>query len=62
MRTGSEETGSTHVPTIAGPFSSLLSRSQFPPPGTKRWVVRRKAEVVAGVRGGLKVTRLKEYR
>lgn len=25
----------------------------LPPPGTKRWVIRRKAEVVAAVRGGL---------
>jgi len=25
----------------------------LPPPGTKRWVMRRKAEVVAGVRAGL---------
>jgi hypothetical protein len=25
----------------------------LPTPGTKRWVSRRKAEVVAGVRGGL---------
>ena len=25
----------------------------LPPPDTKRWVIRRKAEVVAGVRSGL---------
>lgn len=25
----------------------------LPPPGTKRWVIRRKAEVVAGVRAGI---------
>ncbi|TDQ84356.1 uncharacterized protein DUF1153 [Dongia mobilis] len=25
----------------------------LPPPGTRRWVIRRKAEVVAGVRAGL---------
>ena len=25
----------------------------LPPPDTKRWVIRRKAEVVAAVRGGL---------
>jgi hypothetical protein len=30
-----------------GPLSSL------PPPNTKRWVIRRKAAVVAAVRGGL---------
>ena len=28
-------------------------RSSTPPPSTKRWVIRRKAEVVAAVRGGL---------
>ncbi len=48
-----EGTKSTNVLTIAGPYGSLLSRNDLPPPGTKRWVVRRKAEVVAGVRGGL---------
>ena len=30
-----------------------LSLEDLPPPGTKRWVIRRKAEVVAGVRAGL---------
>lgn len=30
-----------------------LTRGDLPPPGTKRWVIRRKAEVVAGVRAGL---------
>jgi len=38
---------------IAGPNGTPLSRGDLPPAGTKRWVVRRKAEVVAGVRGGL---------
>jgi len=32
---------------IGSPFDSL------PPANTKRWVIRRKAEVVAAVRGGL---------
>jgi hypothetical protein len=27
--------------------------ADLPPPNTKRWVIRRKAEVVAGVRSGL---------
>lgn len=27
--------------------------ADLPPPGIKRWVIRRKAEVVAAVRGGL---------
>ena len=30
-----------------------LSESDLPPPDTKRWVTRRKAVVVAGVRSGL---------
>lgn len=34
-------------PDTHGPLSSL------PPPNTKRWVIRRKAAVVAAVRGGL---------
>lgn len=29
------------------------SIEDLPPPGTRRWVIRRKAEVVAGVRAGL---------
>jgi len=29
------------------------SLDDLPPPGTRRWVIRRKAEVVAGVRAGL---------
>ncbi|MCZ4280522.1 DUF1153 domain-containing protein [Kiloniella laminariae] len=30
-----------------------LSLDDLPPPETKRWVIRRKAQVVAGVRTGL---------
>jgi hypothetical protein len=30
-----------------------LTRDDLPSPHTKRWVIRRKAEVVAGVRSGL---------
>jgi hypothetical protein len=30
-----------------------MSLEDLPAPKTKRWVIRRKAEVVAGVRGGL---------
>lgn len=39
--------------SITGPTGAPLAREDLPPPGTKRWVVRRKAEVVAGVEGGL---------
>ena len=39
--------------TVIGPLGESLSLDSLPPPGTTRWVVRRKAEVVAAVRGGL---------
>jgi hypothetical protein len=38
---------------VIGPDGSPLTIADLPPPGTKRWVIRRKAEVVAAVRGGL---------
>jgi hypothetical protein len=39
--------------TIIGPAGEPLTIDDLPPPETKRWVIRRKAEVVAGVRNGL---------
>src|ERR1700686_1535215 len=41
------------VKYVIGPDGGPLTNADLPPPGTKRWVVRRKAEVVAAVRGGL---------
>ena len=38
---------------IIGPDGSPLTIADLPAPGTKRWVIRRKAEVIAAVRGGL---------
>jgi hypothetical protein len=38
---------------VIGPLGEPLSLETLPPPGTTRWVVRRKAEVVAAVNGGL---------
>ena len=38
---------------VVAPHGRLLDLSDLPSPDTKRWVIRRKAEVVAGVRGGL---------
>lgn len=38
---------------VLGPAGRPITLSDLPPPGTKRWVMRRKAEVVAGVRAGL---------
>lgn len=37
----------------AAPHGTPMSINDLPPPDTKRWVIRRKAEVVAGVRAGL---------
>jgi hypothetical protein len=37
----------------ASPLGELMTLDDLPSPGTKRWVIRRKAEVVAGVRLGL---------
>jgi len=48
---------SEHQPSrvnyVIGPDGSPLTIADLPPPDTKRWVIRRKAEVVAAVRGGL---------
>jgi hypothetical protein len=38
---------------VIGPDGSPLTVADLPPKNTKRWVIRRKAEVVAAVRGGL---------
>ena len=40
-------------PYVIGPDGTPLTLKDLPPPTTKRWVIRRKAEVVAAVRGGL---------
>ena len=38
---------------VIGPTGAPLTLRDLPPPDTGRWVIRRKAEVVAAVRGGL---------
>lgn len=38
---------------VIGPLGEPLTIDSLPPPQTTRWVVRRKAEVVAAVNGGL---------
>jgi hypothetical protein len=39
---------------VLGPDAGPLTVADLPPPGmTKRWVIRRKAEVITAVRGGL---------
>jgi hypothetical protein len=41
------------VKYVIGPDGSPLTVADLPPADTRRWVIRRKAEVVAAVRGGL---------
>ncbi|MBL4645164.1 MAG: hypothetical protein COA52_13755 [Hyphomicrobiales bacterium] len=41
------------VKYVIGPDGSPLTIADLPPTSTRRWVIRRKAEVVAAVRGGL---------
>jgi hypothetical protein len=41
------------VSYVIGPDGSPLTVADLPSPSTRRWVIRRKAEVVAAVRGGL---------
>jgi hypothetical protein len=48
---GAEPRGKVNY--VIGPDGSPLTIADLPPPNTKRWVIRRKAEVVAAVRGGL---------
>ena|SRR5579863_8315626 len=38
---------------VIGPGGNILTCSDLPPRNTKRWVPRRKAEVIAAVNGGL---------
>ena len=47
------ETLRPRVKYVIGPDGSPLTIADLPPPTTRRWVIRRKAEVVAAVRGGL---------
>ena len=46
-------TGPGRANQVVGPTGQPLSLKDLPPPDTKRWVTRRKAELVAAVRGGL---------
>lgn len=41
------------APYVIGPFGEKLTFDGLPPVNTMRWTVRRKAEIVAAVRGGL---------
>lgn len=48
-----QRTNSRGEKYVVGPTGSPLTLSDLPPVNTQRWVIRRKAEVVAAVRGGL---------
>lgn len=49
----SEMTKEDEPRRVIGPDGKLLTLDDLPPPETKRWVARRKAEVVAAVRAQL---------
>jgi len=38
---------------VIGPTGAPLTLSDLPPANTERWVIRRKAEVVAALTGGM---------
>lgn len=42
-----------YIKRVIGPTGETITLDNLPPPDTKRWVARRKAEVVAAVRGGV---------
>jgi hypothetical protein len=48
-----KENQSIRPDRVIGPLGEPLTLASLPPPQTTRWVVRRKAEVVAAVNGGL---------
>ena len=41
------------IKAAVGPNGNLLRLEDLPPPDTRRWVARRKAEVVSAVQAGL---------
>ncbi len=49
----SQSPAGNREPYVIGPDGTALTIADLPPPTTKRWVIRRKAEVVSAVRGGL---------
>jgi len=50
--------------SVIGPDGAPLTLAHLPPPSNCRWVARRKAEVLAAVRGGLlsRADALRRYR
>jgi len=47
------ESNPTRPRSVIGPDGQRLTRNDLPPADTRRWVIRRKAEVVAAVKGEL---------
>lgn len=45
--------GRARPDAVPGPAGTTLTIDSLPPPNTRRWVVRRKAEVLAAIDGGL---------
>lgn len=41
------------IDSVQGPEGRMITLKDLPEPGIRRWVTRRKAEVVAAVHGGL---------
>jgi hypothetical protein len=50
---GVTDTAQPMIKQVVGPNGRRLTLADLPLPDTKRWVIRRKAEIVAAVRGGL---------
>jgi hypothetical protein len=48
-----EQMSRPRVKYVIGPDGSPLTVADLPPSDTRRWVIRRKAEVIAAIRGGL---------
>jgi hypothetical protein len=53
MRSDDREPAAEPQKYVIGPLGNRMTIDQLPPPETERWVVRRKAEVIAAIRGDL---------
>ena len=53
LEVGMIEAQTVRPAQVIGPLGEPLTLDTLPAPSTSRWVVRRKAEVVAAVNGGL---------
>jgi hypothetical protein len=47
------QSNTPHSNWALGPLGERLTLDKLPPPATRRWVIRRKAEVVCAVKGNL---------